>query len=106
MGIRGELVTNASFVANVYDISEEDRLRMATEAKSIAFSSSSNNREKIAALKLLDKMVERNQENLRNAIHDTNAIIQLADRLGIREEVEGIAKISADTNIEVRYPDE
>ena len=83
MGIRSDLMMVSVAVNNGYPISDEARQEWVDTASQVM--RNGNNREKLAALRVLVLMDQLNKKEERERMGDT--ILGIAERLGLREEV-------------------
>lgn len=94
MGIRQELTEYRVAIKRRYEISDELKDKMLAAIEGVFDDEMSTHREKAAAAKVVIAAEQQNQTDERINNHNA-AILEFAERLGIRDEVEKLATESA-----------
>ena len=94
MGIRQDLTDYRVAIKRRYEISDDMKQRMLEFVSGVFDDPLASNREKVAAAKVLIAAEQQNQSD-EKMLSDNARILEFAERIGIREEVEEAAKGSA-----------
>lgn len=97
MGIRQELLDYRVAIKRRYNISDELKQKMVDAIAHVFDDPESSARDKMAAAKVVIAAEQQNQADERILNHNAT-ILQFAERIGIRGEVESIASESASSN--------
>lgn len=96
MGIRSDLVMLSTAVRNSYPITQDMRQKWVNTANDLVVTGKP--REQLAALRVLILMDQLNKKEERENFGD--AILGIAERLGVRDEVEGNAEARPNQRLE------
>lgn len=96
MGIRNDLVMVSTAIRGSYPISQEMRQKWVDKANELV--ATGKPREQLAALRVLILMDQLNKKEEQENIGD--AILGIAERLGVRSEVEGNTSARASPRLE------
>jgi hypothetical protein len=96
MGIRNDLAMLSTAIRGNYPITQDMRQKWVNTANELVVAGKP--REQLAALRVLILMDQLNKKEERESFGD--AILGIAERLGIRNEVEGTSQARPDQHIE------
>lgn len=94
MGVRQELTDYRVAIKRRYEISDEMKQAMLDFVSKVFNDPLASNREKVAAAKVLIAAEQQNQAD-EKLLSDNARILEFAERMGIREEVEEAAQGTA-----------
>lgn len=94
MGVRQDLTDYRVAIKRRYEISDEMKKKILEAVVGIVNSAESSNRDKVAAAKVIIAAEQQNQSD-EKLLNDNARILEFAERIGIREEVEAASKTTA-----------
>ena len=98
MGIRQDMIDYRVAIKRRYPITDEMKSRMLESVMAIISDPVASPREKTGAAKVLIAAEQQNQAD-EKAFYDNERILEIAERIGIRADVEGFAEGQADSVI-------